>query len=42
MQENKILDIVKRRIKIAGLFYPLERKLQRRIAKNLVSDLMQH
>jgi hypothetical protein len=37
MQENKIPEIVKKRIEIAKLFYPLERKLQRRLAKNLVS-----
>jgi len=35
--KKEIPEIVKKRIKIAKLFYPLERKLQRRLAKNLVS-----
>jgi hypothetical protein len=37
MQREEIPQTVKKRIEIAGLFYPLERKLQKRLAKNLVS-----
>jgi len=37
MQENDVPEIVKKRIELAGLFYPLERKLQRRWAKALLS-----
>ena len=36
MKDKDIPDIINKRIEIAKLFYPLERKLQRRLAKNLV------
>lgn len=36
MEDKDISEIVKKRIEISRLFYPLERKLQRRLAKNLV------
>jgi hypothetical protein len=37
IDEREIPEIVRRRIEISKLFYPLERKLQRRLAKNLIS-----
>jgi hypothetical protein len=37
MKINAVSEIVNKRIEIAKLFYPLEKKLQRRLAKNLVS-----
>ena len=36
MGKNNIPIIVKKRIEISKLFYPLERKLQRRLAKKLL------
>lgn len=36
MGKNAIPEIVKKRIEISKLFYPLERKLQRRLAKIFV------
>ena len=37
MCNNAVPELVKKRIEIAKLFYPLERKLQRRLAKRLIS-----
>ncbi len=34
---NAVPEFVKKRIEIAKLFYPIERKLQRRLAKKLIS-----
>ena len=37
MTKKTIPEIVLRKIEVSKLFYPLERKLQRKLAKNLVS-----
>ena len=37
MQESEIPERIKKRIKLAGLFYPLERKYERRWGKTLNS-----
>ena len=37
MENIATSDIVKKRIEIAKLFYPLEKKFQRRLAKKLIS-----
>ncbi len=41
MNEKYIPELVQKRIKLAALFYPIERKLQRRLAKSLISGFEQ-
>jgi hypothetical protein len=41
MQEKEIPERIKKRIKLAGLFYPLERKYERRWGKTLNSGFNQ-